>query len=80
MAEVREALRQRQERWMQQRQAELDRQGAQTAVGVKEGGFDSRVLDKLTEQITARLQVCSLASLGWCQLAVADRMWERHRC
>jgi hypothetical protein len=42
---------------MQERQAELDRQGAQAAVGALDGGFDSRVLDKLTEQITQRLQV-----------------------
>lgn len=42
---------------MQERQAELDRQGAQAAVGTSDGSFDSRVLDKLTEQITQRLQV-----------------------
>ena len=70
----REAIQDRQREWMQQRQAEVDRRQAQESVqrerpGEALGG-SAEVLDKLTEQITARLQVQRTAShpdrLGYC--------------
>lgn len=57
MADARISLRGKQQRWLKERRADLDRKDARLAVGASDGDLDARMLDKLTERITERLQL-----------------------
>eukprot|EP00967_Tisochrysis_lutea_P131577 scaffold228869_cov31-Tisochrysis_lutea.AAC.1 len=66
--EPREALRQQQQRWMAERQAELDRTDALASLGLPStpsSSLDARLLERLTEQITTRLTAQVRNAQGW---------------
>ena len=54
---LREELQRKQQRWMAERERELDRHEAQEVLGIGNKVDDHRLLDRVTSQIAERMQV-----------------------